>query len=177
MRSLRSNPSRDLRVRAQRKSRRQSKALQRLSLPHGRCNGPSPPSILWRHTVKEAARRTAKGLAADDLVRSDTRSWTEVPFGPNRSGSGTSAMERNVGGSDRADRLGLRRPDGSSRYSRDRRRREDHRLQEHQAASKKPNALRLDKDASCSACFTAIAVRALLPEVRTVVARLIYTGG
>src|SRR5262249_33815984 len=40
-----------------------------------------PPTILWRHTVKEAARRTAKGLASDDQVRSDTRSWTEVPFG------------------------------------------------------------------------------------------------
>ncbi|RWF24037.1 MAG: PD-(D/E)XK nuclease family protein, partial [Mesorhizobium sp.] len=40
-----------------------------------------PPPILWRHTVNEAARRTGKGLAADDQVRSDTRSWTEVPFG------------------------------------------------------------------------------------------------
>src|SRR5690606_20046552 len=45
-----------------------------------------PPPILWRHTVNEAARRTARGLAADDQVRSDTRSWTEVPFGQNEAG-------------------------------------------------------------------------------------------
>lgn len=40
-----------------------------------------PPAILWRHTVNEAARRTTSGLSADGHVRSDTRSWTEVPFG------------------------------------------------------------------------------------------------
>nr|WP_249782232.1 MULTISPECIES: PD-(D/E)XK nuclease family protein [unclassified Bradyrhizobium] len=40
-----------------------------------------PPAILWQHTVKEAARRTTKGLACDDPTRADTRSWSEVPFG------------------------------------------------------------------------------------------------
>jgi hypothetical protein len=40
-----------------------------------------PPPVLWRHTVNEAARRTARGLAADIPTNTSTRSWTEVRFG------------------------------------------------------------------------------------------------
>jgi hypothetical protein len=40
-----------------------------------------PPAILWRHTVGEAARRTVKGLASDDPIKTGARSWSEVPFG------------------------------------------------------------------------------------------------
>jgi len=40
-----------------------------------------PPPILWLHTVREAARRTSKGLASDERIPANTRSWSEVPFG------------------------------------------------------------------------------------------------
>jgi hypothetical protein len=47
-----------------------------------------PPPVLWRHTVKEAARRTASGLATDDPTQVGTRTWTEVLFGQNEVPSG-----------------------------------------------------------------------------------------
>ncbi|URK86337.1 PD-(D/E)XK nuclease family protein (plasmid) [Rhizobium sp. RCAM05350] len=112
-----------------------------------------PPSILWRHTVNEAARRTAKGLASDDPVRSDTRSWTEVPFGQINPvteqvpWNATFAVPIEPTGlvfGGRMDRLDIPRP-ATPRGS-----------QTTRASShlQKPNASRLDKGASCSACFT-----------------------
>jgi hypothetical protein len=106
-----------------------------------------PPAILWRHTVKEAARRTAKGLAADDLVRSDTRSWTEVPFGqsdplaPQKPWDTATPIPIEPTGlvfGGRIDRLDIRATGDGARIT-------DYR---------NINASRWDKDESCSACFT-----------------------
>ena len=40
-----------------------------------------PPSLLWRHTLDEAARRSLRGLTLDDAFQAGTRSWTELSFG------------------------------------------------------------------------------------------------
>ncbi len=132
-----------------------------------------PPSILWRHTVNEAARRTAKGLASDDLVRSDTRSWTEVPFGQ------INALAEQVpwnatlvvpieptglvfGG--RMDRLDIRAAGDAARIT------------DYKSIKPPPKAQRitLGQGRELQRVLYAIAVRTLLPEVRAVVARLIY---
>lgn len=132
-----------------------------------------PPAILWRHTVKEAARRTAKGLASDDQVRSDTRSWTEVPFGqidPVKEQAPWDVtiavpIERTAlvfGG--RMDRLDIRATGDGARIT------------DYKSIKPPPKTQRitLGQGRELQRVLYAIAVRALLPEVRMVVARLIY---
>ncbi|WP_413993325.1 PD-(D/E)XK nuclease family protein [Labrys okinawensis] len=132
-----------------------------------------PPSILWRHTVKEAARRTAKGLASDDLVRSDTRSWTEVPFGQIDPAAEQAPWNATLpvpieptglvfGG--RMDRLDIRATGDAARIT------------DYKSTKPPPKTQRitLGQGRELQRVLYAIAVRALLPEVRTVVARLIY---
>lgn len=41
---------------------------------------PTPPPMLWRHTLDEAARLALVALKLDEF-KAGTRSWTEVPFG------------------------------------------------------------------------------------------------
>ncbi|MER9412352.1 PD-(D/E)XK nuclease family protein [Mesorhizobium sp. M0589] len=132
-----------------------------------------PPPILWRHTVSEAARRTARGLAADDQVRSDTRSWTEVPFGQG-DGAGEGApwdttitvpIEQTglvFGG--RMDRLDIRATGDGARIT------------DYKSAKPPPRHQRiaLGQGRELQRVLYAIAARALLPQVRTVVARLVY---
>ena len=132
-----------------------------------------PPPILWRHTVSEAARRTARGLAADDQVRSDTRSWTEVPFGQRGAGEEEAPWDTTVavpigqtglvfGG--RLDRLDIRATGDGARIT------------DYKSAKPPPKHQRiaLGQGRELQRVLYAIAVRALLPEVRTVVARLVY---
>ncbi len=132
-----------------------------------------PPSILWRHTVKEAARRTAKGLASDDLVRSDTRSWTEVPFGQIDPSAEQAPWNTTLtvpieptglvfGG--RMDRLDIRVTGDAARIT------------DYKSIKPPPKTQRitLGQGRELQRVLYAIAVRTLLPEVRTVVARLIY---
>lgn len=111
------------------------------------------PSILWRHTVKEAARRTAKGLASDDPVRSDTRSWTEVPFGqinpvaeqvPWNATFAVPIKPTGLVFGGRMDRLDIRATGDAARIT-------DYKSIK---PPPKPTASRSDKGASCSACFT-----------------------
>jgi hypothetical protein len=42
---------------------------------------PTPPAMLWRHTMDEAGRLTLAALAFDESFHPGTRSWTEVAFG------------------------------------------------------------------------------------------------
>lgn len=132
-----------------------------------------PPPILWRHTVKEAARRTAKGLASDDLVRSDTRSWTEVPFGqidlvseqaPWNAMSAVPIEPTDLIFGGRMDRLDIRATGDAARIT------------DYKSIKPPPKAQRitLGQGRELQRVLYAIAVRALLPEVRTVVARLVY---
>lgn len=132
-----------------------------------------PPPILWRHTVSEAAHRTAKGLAADDQVRSDTRSWTEVPFGQGSAAEEEVPWDTTItvpieqtglvfGG--RIDRLDIRATGDAARIT------------DYKSAKPPPRHQRiaLGQGRELQRVLYAIAARALLPEVRTVVARLVY---
>jgi hypothetical protein len=132
-----------------------------------------PPPILWRHTVREAARRTAKGLASDDQVRSDTRSWTEVPFGQIDPGleqtpwNATMAVPIEGTGlvfGGRMDRLDIRAAGDGARIT------------DYKSIKPPPKHQRitLGQGRELQRVLYAIAVRVLLPEVGTVVARLIY---
>ncbi|MDQ0333307.1 RecB family exonuclease [Mesorhizobium sp. YL-MeA3-2017] len=132
-----------------------------------------PPPILWRHTVREAARRTARGLAADDQVRPDTRSWTEVPFGQLHATEEEAPWDTAVvvpigqtglvfGG--RMDRLDIRATGDGARIT------------DYKSAKPPPKHQRiaLGQGRELQRVLYAIAARALLPEVRTVMARLVY---
>ncbi|THK37044.1 PD-(D/E)XK nuclease family protein [Ensifer sp. MPMI2T] len=132
-----------------------------------------PPAILWRHTVKEAARRTSKGLASDDSVRSDTRTWTEVPFGQIASLAEQAPWNATLvvpieptglvfGG--RMDRLDIRATGDAARIT------------DYKSIKPPPKTQRitLGQGRELQRVLYAIAVRALLPETRAVVARLIY---
>jgi PD-(D/E)XK nuclease superfamily len=135
-----------------------------------------PPSILWHHTVKEAARRTAKGLAFDNQVRSDTRSWTEVPFGqtdpvreqvPWDAAFAVPIKPTGLVFGGRMDRLDIRATGDAARIT------------DYKSIKPPPKAQRitLGQGRELQRVLYAIAVRSLLPEVRTVVARLIYRTG
>lgn len=132
-----------------------------------------PPAILWQHTVKEAARRTAKGLASDDPTRADTRSWSEVPFGQEASTGSELPWNETIkipigpaglvyGG--RIDRLDIRASgDGAQ-------------ITDYKSTKPPPKTQRivLGQGRELQRVLYAMTVRTLLPEVRTIVARLIY---
>ena len=132
-----------------------------------------PPAILWQHTVNEAARRTAKGLASDDPTRADTRSWSEVPFGQEASIGGQLPWNETIkipiaqaglvyGG--RIDRLDIRASgDGAQ-------------ITDYKSTKPPPKRQRivLGQGRELQRVLYAMTVRTLLPEVRTIVARLIY---
>jgi len=132
-----------------------------------------PPAILWQHTVKEAARRTAKGLACDDPTRADTRSWSEVPFGQEMRTGGEWPWDETVkvpieqaglvfGG--RIDRLDIRASgDGAQ-------------ITDYKSIKPPPKSQRitLGQGRELQRVLYAMAVRILLPEIRTIVTRLIY---
>jgi PD-(D/E)XK nuclease superfamily len=132
-----------------------------------------PPAILWQHTVKEAACRTAKGLASDDPIRADTRSWSEVPFGQDASIGSESPWDETIkipiaqaglvyGG--RIDRLDIRASgDGAQ-------------ITDYKSTKPPPKSERivLGQGRELQRVLYAMAVRTLLPEVRTIVARLTY---
>jgi hypothetical protein len=40
-----------------------------------------PPTLLWKHSLDEAARRGLRGLTIDERFEADTTSWSEVGFG------------------------------------------------------------------------------------------------
>lgn len=132
-----------------------------------------PPPILWRHTVREAARRTSRGLCSDDPTRADTRSWSEVPFGQDKTDLNVWPWDATVtipiseasliyGG--RIDRIDIRASgDGAQ-------------ITDYKSVKPPPKSQRiaLGQGRELQRVLYAMAVRKLLPEVRTIVARLIY---
>jgi len=132
-----------------------------------------PPAMLWQHTVKEAARRTAKGLASDNPTRADTRSWSEVPFGQEASTDSELPWDGTIkipitqaglvyGG--RIDRLDIR---GSG---------DGVQITDYKSSNPPPKSQRivLGQGRELQRVLYAMTVRTLLPAVRTIVARLIY---
>jgi hypothetical protein len=132
-----------------------------------------PPPILWRHTVREAARRTSKGLGSDDPTRADTRSWSEVPFGQDKTDRSVWPWDAAItipiseagliyGG--RIDRIDIRASgDGAQ-------------ITDYKSVKPPPKNQRiaLGQGRELQRVLYAMAVRKLLPEVRTIVSRLIY---
>jgi RecB family exonuclease len=132
-----------------------------------------PPAVLWEHTVKEAARRTAKGLASDDPTRADTRSWSEIPFGQEASTGSELPWNETIkipiaqaglvyGG--RIDRLDIRASgDGAQ-------------ITDYKSTKPPPKSqlIVLGQGRELQRVLYAMTVRTLLPEVRTIIARLIY---
>jgi hypothetical protein len=132
-----------------------------------------PPPLLWRHTLEEAARRIALGLTSDNPTQADTRSWSEVPFGQDKPLAGEWPWDASVtvpipeaglvyGG--RIDRLDIRASgDGAQ-------------ITDYKSIAAPPKAQRiaLGQGRELQRVLYAMAVRTLLPEVRKIVARLIY---
>lgn len=132
-----------------------------------------PPPILWRHTVREASRRTASGLAADEPTQAGTRSWTEVPFGQREASLvelpwNTSIMipieqvGLTFGG--RIDRLDIRAAGDAVRIT-------DYKSGQ---SPDKARRITLAQGRELQRVLYAMAVRTLLPEVKVVLARLVF---
>lgn len=132
-----------------------------------------PPPILWQHTVREAARRASKGLGSDEPTRTDTRSWSEVPFGQDKADQNVWPWTTTItipiseaglvyGG--RIDRVDIRASgDGAQ-------------ITDYKSVKPPPKnqRLALGQGRELQRVLYAMAVRRLLPDVRTIVARLIY---
>jgi hypothetical protein len=136
---------------------------------------PVPPSLLWFHTLEEAMRRGLRGLTIDESFQSGTRSWTELEFGANVSGRADAPWQDRVAVIGQAKlRLGGRmdRVDfgaGGDRI----------RISDYKTGATPANAasIVLDGGRELQRVLYAIAVRQLLPDVTTVISRLVFLDG
>jgi RecB family exonuclease len=135
---------------------------------------PVPPVLLWSHTLEEAARRGLPGLTRDQPFQAGTRSWTELEFGGTSVGDGSTPWPGNreaVIGTvklrlrGRIDRIDLSKDGDRIRVS-------DYKTG--QAPSDTNIVLAGGRE--LQRVVYAIAVRQLLPELTTVISRLIFLG-
>ena len=132
-----------------------------------------PPPLLWRHTLAEAARRTSKGLASHEPTGTSTQSWSEVPFGQDNADTGDWPWDSTVkiaipetelvyGG--RIDRIDIL---ASGQYAE---------ITDYKSTNAPPRRQRivLGQGRELQRVLYAMAVRALLPDTRTIVTRLVY---
>jgi hypothetical protein len=132
-----------------------------------------PPPILWLHTVREAARRTSRGLASDERMSADARSWTEAPFGQDKPDPREWPWDATVtisipeaglvyGG--RMDRIDVAAAGDRAHIT------------DYKSVKPPPKKRRiiLGQGRELQRVLYAMAARALLPKVRTIVTRLIY---
>jgi hypothetical protein len=136
-----------------------------------------PPPLLWRHTLEEAARLTVRGLTVDDGVMADTQSWTELVFGEEGAAAAAGlpwATDRSVTlpGTPirlrgRIDRVDLRGDNSAIRIT-------DYKSGK---APKNADSIILAGGGELQRVLYAMAARVLLPEVRIIVARLVYLAG
>lgn len=136
-----------------------------------------PPALLWQHTLEDAAQHALRAFTVDDGVLSDTRSWTELPFGETEAaGSGGLPWDASraiaVPGTEirmrgRIDRVDLR-PDGSAV-----------RITDYKTGRAPEDAadIVLGGGGELQRVLYAMAARQLLPEVRMIVSRLAYLAG
>lgn len=130
---------------------------------------PVPPSLLWAHTVDEAARMALAGLVHDQGLQPGTRSWSEVSFGadvriaePWTEAGPVELGGLSVGG--RIDRLDLRGDGAAARVT-------DYKTG---AVPKAIARVTLGGGTELQRVVYAAAVRRQAPEVRRVVSRLVY---
>lgn len=131
---------------------------------------PVPPPLLWQRTVDKAVRQALDGLLFDDDLMSDTRSFSEVPFGEkvdDQTHPWQLAAPVWLGGlrfGGRIDRLDLRGDGAAARVT-------DYKSG---AAPRNMDRVVLGGGTELQRVVYAAAVRRCLPEVRQVVSRLVY---
>lgn len=136
-----------------------------------------PPSLLWRHTLDEAARRTLRGLTLDDAFQAGTRSWTELSFGqsglaeridaPWEAGREVQIPNTGVHFGGRIDRVDLRAGGAAVRIS-------DYKAGE---APRNAHRIIIAQGSELQRVLYALAARQLLPDATMVVSRLVYLDG
>jgi len=132
-----------------------------------------PPPILWLHTVREAVRRTSKGLVSDERMPADARSWSEAPFGQDKPDPREWPWDATVtipipeagivyGG--RMDRIDVTVAGDRAHIT------------DYKSVKPPPKKRRiiLGQGRELQRVLYAMAARALLPQVRTIVTRLVY---
>ncbi|MCI0631864.1 MAG: PD-(D/E)XK nuclease family protein [Phycisphaerales bacterium] len=135
---------------------------------------PVPPSLLWAHTLDEASRRTLRGLTVDEPFQTGTRSWSEMGFGQPNPAAATDVpwpADREVLIGEARLRLGGRidRVDLAAGG-------EAVRISDYKTGATPRNADRIvvDRGKELQRVLYAVAVRQLLPEVTTVISRLVF---
>ncbi len=135
-----------------------------------------PPRLLWRHTLDEAAHRCLRGLVGDEGFLAGTRSWTEVGFGQNEADAREAPWDvtetvviegTELQLSGRLDRIDVVASGDAARIS-------DYKTG---AAPNAADRIVISKGAEVQRVLYAMATRRLLPDVRTVISRLVYLDG
>jgi hypothetical protein len=136
---------------------------------------PVPPNLLWFHTLEEAIRRSLRGLTIDESFQSGTRSWTELEFGADGS------VRADTPWQDRAVVIGQAKLSLGGRMDRvdlgaggDRVRISDYKTG---ATPAKGSNIVLNGGRELQRVLYAVAVRQLLPNVTTVISRLVFLDG
>ena len=135
-----------------------------------------PPRLLWRHTLDEAARRCLRGLVGDEGFLAGTRSWTELGFGQKEADAREAPWDVTetvvVEGTElqlsgRLDRIDMIASGDAARIS-------DYKTG---AAPNAADRIVMGRGAEVQRVLYAMATRRLLPDVRTVISRLVYLDG
>lgn len=135
-----------------------------------------PPRLLWRHTLDEAARRCLRGLIGDEGFLAGTRSWTELAFGQNAAGAGEAPWDvtatvivegTELRFSGRIDRIDVIASGDAARIS-------DYKTG---AAPNGADRVVIGKGTEVQRVLYAMAAHRLLPDIRTVISRLVYLDG
>jgi len=137
----------------------------------------TPPALLWQHTLELAALLALKALTLDEAFQPGTRSWTEVGFGLTRGPRptpichGSRKIEVPIPGTrvrirGRIDRLDLNATAAAVRLS-------DYKTG---AEPKQADQIVLRGGTELQRVVYAVAARHLLPDLRHIVARLVFLG-
>jgi PD-(D/E)XK nuclease superfamily len=135
-----------------------------------------PPRLLWRHTMNEAARRCLRGLLGDEGFLAGTRSWTELGFGRNEADAREAPWDvtetviiegTELQLSGRLDRIDVVASGDAARIS-------DYKTG---AAPNAADRIVIGGGAEVQRVLYAMATRCLLPDLRTVISRLVYLDG
>ncbi len=137
---------------------------------------PVPPHVLWVNTVRQATELSLAGLSFEKFTEAGTRSWTEVPFGEAEGQAATGgdgpwdpSLPVRIPGTPvsirgKIDRVDLRAAGVAVRVT------------DYKTGQKPDDAETriLAGGAELQRILYALACRQLLPDTRTIVARLIY---
>jgi RecB family exonuclease len=137
----------------------------------------TPPALLWQHTLEAAASLALKALTLDEAFQPGTRSWTEVGFGLDPAGATEGDLPWNpqievpIPGTcvrirGRIDRLDLNAAAAAVRLS-------DYKTG---AEPKQADQIVLRGGTELERVIYAVAARHLLPDLRHIVARLVFLG-